>query len=56
MKDRSELVATALCNRTQLVAVGSVVVHPKSEISATSRGPVAPQKGQKTGPDQTLKH
>ena len=56
MKDQSELVATAPCNRTQLVAVGSVAVHPKSKISATGRGPVASQKGQKTGPDWTLKH
>ena len=56
MKDRSEPVATALCNRTQPVAVSSVAVHPKSKISATGRGLVASQKGQKTGPDRTLKH
>ena len=56
MKDRSEPVATALCNHTQPVAVSSVAVHPKSKISATGCGLVASQKGQKTGPDRTLKH
>jgi hypothetical protein len=34
----------------------SVAVAIKSNKSETGPGPVAPQKGKKTGPDRTLKH
>jgi len=54
MKDYEKLVATAPCNCTQPVSIGSVAVL-KSESSATGCGPIASKEGQKTKPHWTLK-